>query len=148
MSAKQTAKKPAFDFDMTKAFGDFKMPEFKMPGFDVEAMMATQRKNMEAAAAANQRAFEGVSAIMRLQAEVARESAEGAMKAMSDVAAATPEDRVAKQADMAKTAYASFFSNGKEVYDMAAKTADEAMSLINDRFTANIDESKAMFAAK
>lgn len=144
MSAKQTAAaKPAFDFDMFKSLG-----QFKAPGFDMEAMMATQRKNLEAAAAANQRAFEGMSAIMQRQAEVAREGAETAMKAMSDVAAATPEDRMAKQADFAKSAYTTFFANSREVYDMASKTADETFGLINDRMTATIDESKKAFAAK
>ena len=146
MSAKQSAAaamKPAFDFDMFKSFG-----QFKAPGFDVEAIMATQRKNLEAAAAANQRAFEGMSAIMRRQAEVARESAETAMKAISDVAAATPEERLTKQADFAKATYASFFQNSKEVYDMAAKTADETIGLVNDRMTATIDETKSTFATK
>ena len=143
MSAKQTAAKPAFDFDMFKSFG-----QFKAPGFDMEAMMATQRKNMETAAAANQRAFEGMSAIMRRQAEIVREGAESAMKSFTDVAAASPEDRMAKQADFAKQAYASFFENSREVYDMAAKTADETMGLINGRMTATIDESKAAFAQK
>jgi len=144
MTAKQSAaSKPAFDFDMFKTFG-----QFKAPGFDIESIMATQRKNLEAAAAANQRAFEGMSAIMRRQAEVARESAESTMKAMTDVAACSPEERATKQADFAKTAYTSFFQNSKEVYDMATKTADETIGLINDRMTATIDESKAVFAAK
>lgn len=143
MSAKQTAAKPAFDFDMSKAFG-----QFKMPGFDMEAMMATQRKNMEAAAAANQRAFEGMSSIMRRQAEIVRESAESAMKTVSDVAAATPEERMTKQADFAKSAFSSFFENSREVYDMAQKTCDESASLINSRLTATIDESKTAFAQK
>lgn len=143
MSAKQTAAKPAFDFDVFKSFGDF-----KVPGFDMETMMATQRKNMEAAAAANQRAFEGMSAIMTRQAEIVRESAESTMKTISDVAAATPEERMTKQADFAKKAYASMFENGREVYDMAQKTCDESVSLINDRMTATIDETKTVFAKK
>jgi phasin family protein len=138
-----TAAKPVFDFDVFKTMG-----QFKAPGFDMEAMMATQRKNMEAAAAASQRAFEGMSAIMRRQAEVARESAETTMKAMSECASCAPEERVAKQADFAKSAYTNFFANSKEFYDMAAKTADETMGLINDRMTATIDESKKAFAAK
>lgn len=144
MSAKQTAAKtPAFDFDMFKNFG-----QMKAPGFDMEAMMATQRKNLEMAAAANQRAFEGVSAIMQRQAEVARDSAETTMKAMTDVAGAAPEERVAKQADFAKSVYESFFANSREVYDMAAKTADETIGLINARVAATIDESKVAFAQK
>ena len=111
MTAKTTAAKPAFDFDMFKSLG-----QFKAPGFDVEAIMATQRKNLEAAAAANQRAFEGMSAIMRRQAEVARESAEKTMKAMTDVAAAAPEERLGHAAapDMSLTENAMLTGSVRE----------------------------------
>jgi phasin family protein len=141
--AASTAMKPAFDFDMFKSFG-----QFKVPGMDMESMMATQRKNLEAAAAANQVAFEGISAMLRRQAEVAREGAEAGMKAVTDLSAAAPEERAAKQADLAKNAYASFFANGREVFDMATKTANETLGLINARITATIDESKTAFAQK
>lgn len=143
MTAKTSTTKSPFDFDMFKTF-----EQFKVPGFDIDAIMASQRKNIEAAAAANQRAFEGMSALVRRQGEVARESAEAGMKAFSEVSAASPEDRIAKQADFAKAAYSSFFANGREIFDMAAKTADEAIGLINDRVTANIEESKKVFASK
>ena len=143
MTAKQSAAKPTMDFDVFKSFG-----QFKAPGFDMEAMMATQRKNLEAAAAANQRAFEGMSAVMQRQAEVAREAAESAMKAMSDVAAAAPEERAVKQADFAKDAYSTFYANSKEMFDMVSKTADESFGLISQRMTASIDESKKAFAQK
>ena len=143
MTAKTTGEKSAFGFDMFKAF-----EQFKIPGFDVDAIMASQRKNVEAAAAANQRAFEGMSALVRRQTEVARETAEAGMKAFSDVSAAAPEERLAKQADFAKSSYSAFFANSKEIYDMATKTADEAIALLNDRVTASIEESKKVFVAK
>lgn len=142
-AAKQTATpKSAFDFDMNNAF-----TQFKIPGFDIEAIMATQRKNIEAAAAANQRAFEGMSALVQRQTEVAREVAEGATKAMTDLSAAAPEQRVAKQADYAKSAIEAFMTNGREMFDMASKTADEASALVNARITATLDEGKAAAAA-
>ena len=77
MTAKTTGTKSAFDFDMFKVF-----EQFKIPGFDMDAIMASQRKNVEAAAAANQRAFEGMSALVRRQTEVARETAEAGMKGL------------------------------------------------------------------
>ena len=40
------------------------------------------------------------------------------------------------------------FDNGREMMDMASKTADEAVSLVNARFTASIDETKTVLAAK
>ena len=154
MTAKTaSAAKPAFDFDMFKAFNQFKAPGFDMKafgmqGFDFEAMMASQRKNMEAAAAANQKAFEGMSKIMTRQAEMAREAAESGMKAMSDMVAAQPEERMTKQADFAKSSYESMLANGKETYEMASKVADETMTLVSARAAAAMDETKAAFAQK
>lgn len=143
-AAKQTANpKPAFDFDMLRAFN-----QFKAPGFDMDAMMATQRKNMEAMSAAGQSAYEGMTALARRQAEVAKEAGEAVTKAMTDLAAAAPEERVAKQADLTKAAYTNFFDNGRKIMDMAAKTADEAVSLVNARFIASIDETKTVLATK
>ena len=137
-AAKQTATpKTVFDFGM-----------FKTPGFDMDAIMATQRKNMEAMSAAGQSAYEGMTALARRQAEVAKEAGEAATKAMTDLATATPEERVAKQADLTKAAFTSFFDNGREIVDMAAKIADDAVSLVNARFTDSINETKTVLATK
>jgi len=143
MTAAKTAAKPAFDFDMTKMFG-----QFKAPGFDIEAMMAAQRKNLEVAAAANQKAFEGITALATRQAEMMREGAETAMKVASEFAAAAPEERATKQADYMKSAYTTAVANGRETYDMASKLADETFAMVNDRVTATMDETKKVFAAK
>ena len=51
MTAKTSTTKSPFDFDMFKTF-----EQFKVPGFDIDAIMASQRKNIEAAAAATKRA--------------------------------------------------------------------------------------------
>ena len=142
-SKQTTTPKPAFDFDMFTAFN-----QFNAPGFNVDAIMATQRKNMEAMTAAGQSAYEGITALARRQAEVAREAAVFATKAITELAAAPPEERVAKQPELTKTAYIYMFDNGREMMDMAAKTADEAVSLVNARFTASIDETKTILAVK
>ena len=59
---------PTFPFlenDFSKMFS-----EFKIPGFDMQALVATQRRNIEAVTAANQLAVEGVQAVMRRQTEI------------------------------------------------------------------------------
>src|SRR5260370_42061751 len=65
----------AFDigkaFDMSKAFG-----EMKLPGIDVEAVAASQRKNLEALTQANQLAVEGAQSLARRQVEIARQAAD------------------------------------------------------------------------
>ena len=49
-----------FDFDMIKMMGDFRFRPF-----DVEAMMACQRRNIEALSQANQLTVEAVQAVAR-----------------------------------------------------------------------------------
>jgi len=52
-------------FDFSKTMGDL-----KIPGFDVQAIMDAQRKNIEALTAANQTAVQGMQAGAQQQAEI------------------------------------------------------------------------------
>lgn len=132
--------KSMFDMDFTKY-----MTDFKMPGFDVDALMATQRKNLEAITAANQRALEGFGAITRRQSEMARETVETYSRAFGGLTAdGSPEERLARQADVMKDAFEQGVTNFRELADIATKTSDEAMGLIGDRVTASFDEAKTI----
>lgn len=52
-------------FDLSKMLGDM-----KVPGFDMQAAMDAQRKNIEALTAANQTAVQGMQAGAQQQAEI------------------------------------------------------------------------------
>ena len=87
-----------FDFDVTKM-----MTDFHFRPFDVEALMACQRRNIEALSQANQLAVEGVQAVTRRQIEIARQALEGVSALFSDMAQpSSTEDRIAKNAEFAK----------------------------------------------
>src|SRR5215469_1508796 len=87
-----------FDFDVTKFFADFRYKPF-----DVEAVWAAQRRNIEALSQANQAAVEGVQALARRQIEMTRETFEGFSALMRDLAQPVPvEDRIAKNTEYAK----------------------------------------------
>ena len=58
-----------FDFDVTKMMADFRFCPF-----DVEALMACQRRNIEALTQANQLTVEAVQAVARRQIEIARQT--------------------------------------------------------------------------
>src|SRR5262249_50489451 len=89
-----------FDFDLSKAMADF-----RVPGIDVDAVVATQRKNIEALTQANQLALEGVQAVARRQVEITRQALEEFSAYVRELAApGSPEDRLAKQAEISKTA--------------------------------------------
>jgi phasin family protein len=140
--AKQPTGNPFLDLDMTKALSDF-----KVPGIDIDSVMATQRKNIEAVTAANQLAFEGLQAVVRRQTEILRQSMEEVGSMMSDViAAGSPEDKVAKQTELVKAAFEKALANMKELSEMVAKSNTEAADVLSKRVSESLDEVKAAIA--
>ena len=128
------------NMDITKMMADF-----KLPGLDMDGLMATQRKNIEAVQAANKLAMEGLQAIAQRQTEILRQTMEEMSKMMSEMmSAGTPEDRVAKQADLMKTAFERALSNMREMAEMIAKSNTEAAEVISTRVSENLEEIKSM----
>ena len=100
-----------FDFDVTKMFADFRYRPF-----DVEAVWAAQRRNIEALSQANQLAVEGVQAVARRQIELTRETFEGFSALLRDLAQpASAEDRIAKNTEYAKQMLEKGVNHGREV---------------------------------
>jgi len=139
------AKNPFLDFDMQamqKMMGDM-----KMPAFDWEAIMAANRRNMEAFAQANQLAAEGAQAIFRRQGEILKSTMEDANRQVKTMLAdGTPEDRVARQTDAIKTAFEQAISNYREMIEMASKANAEALSVMSKRVSESLDELKGAVA--
>lgn len=135
-------KNPFFDIDFTKIAADY-----KIPGLDVEALVGAQRRNIEAITAANQLAFEGLQAVGRRQAEILRQTLEETAAVLRDaVAQGTPEEKLAKQTDLAKQAFEKALANMKELADLLAKSNQDAAAVISARVTASIDEVKTLLA--
>lgn len=139
------AKNPFLDFDMQsmqKMMGDM-----KMPAFDWEALMAANRRNMEAFAQANQLAAEGAQAILRRQGEILKGAMEDANRSLKTMLAdGTPEDRVARQTEAMKTAFESAISNYREMVEMASKSNAEALTVVSKRVSESLDELKGVLA--
>ncbi|MBP2294522.1 phasin family protein [Azospirillum rugosum] len=140
--AKQSSGNPFLEFDVSKVLGDY-----KVPGMDVEAILASQRKNIEAVTAANQLAIEGLQAVLRRQAEIVRASVEEAGTYVNQVVAAgTPEEKAAKQAELVKVAFEKALSNIKELAELVAKSNTEAADVLSKRVSESLDEVKAAIA--
>lgn len=139
------AKNPFLDFDMQamqKMMGDM-----KMPAFDWEAIMAANRRNMEAFAQANQLAAEGAQAIFRRQGEILKATMEDANRQVKTMLAdGTTEDRVARQTDAIKTAFEQAMANYREMVEMASKANAEALSVMSKRVSESLDELKGVMA--
>lgn len=131
-----TTSKNGF-FDVSKVMSDF-----RMPGIDLEAVAASQRKNIEALTQANQLAVEGVQAVVRRQVEIARQAMEEFSTMFRDFVQpnGSPEDRLAKQAEYSKQALEKGLSNARELTELMTKANTEAFNVINKRVTESLDE--------
>jgi len=140
MAAKQTEQ--FFDFDVSKYLGDF-----KVPGVDVETIVASQRKNIEALTQANKLAFEGLQNVVKRQVEILRQAMDEVATVSKNFAEpGTPQDMAARQAEFAKDAFERALGNARELAEMVAKANTEAFDLLNKRFTQSLDEAREVFS--
>lgn len=139
--AKPTAY-PFFELDVSKL-----VSEFKIPGVDIDALAASQRRNIEAVSAANQLAIEGFQAVVRRQAEILRQTLEESSSLISELmGAGSPEDKLAKQAELVKIAFEKALANMRELAEMVAKSNTEASNVISKRVSESLEEFKAIVA--
>ncbi|MBX6366579.1 MAG: phasin family protein [Rhodospirillales bacterium] len=123
-------------FDMTRVMADFRVPTL-----DVDAMVASQRKTIEALTQANQVAVEGVQAVARRQVEMARQTIEDLTGLFREIAQpGTPEEKLAKQAEAAKNALEKGVANARELAELVAKANTEAFNVLNKRVAEGLDE--------
>jgi phasin family protein len=126
------------DFDITKYVGDL-----KVPGVDVEAMVSSQRRNIEALTQANRLAFEGVQAVFKRQVEIIRQSVEETARVARELTeASTPQEKAIRQAELTKEAFERALANARELSEIIAKSNSEAFDLLNRRFAQILDEIK------
>ncbi len=131
---------PFASIDFTKFMADF-----KLPAFDVEKLMAAQRKNFEAIASANKLAAEGVQTVFQRNAEIMRENVEeltSLVQSMSE--AGEPQDKATRQADLTKGAYQRAVTNLKAINDTVTKTNDKVFNVLSKRVVESLDEAKGL----
>ena len=131
---------PFFDFDVTKMFADFRFRPF-----DVEAVWAAQRRNIEALNQANQLAVEGVHALAKRQIEMTQQALEDISTHVREMTQpSSTEDRFAKHAEFTKKMIDKGLTHGREVAALATKAGTEASEVLQKRTTEGLDEMKAM----
>ncbi len=157
---------PFLDGDFGKQFANFMDPskfvaqmeqldfakfaeQFKLPGVDTKALLSIQQKNFEAVAAANKLAVEGVQAFVTREVEIARQAMEDTSNAVSEITAAdTAEAKLAKQAELAKTAYDKACSNARELTELGVKSNSDAAALLTGRVSEALSEINAQVTPK
>ena len=133
------------EFDPSKVVAEFSnaLKQYKLPNVDLDSVVASQKKNMEALTSANRVAFEGLQAVARRQAEILQETMNEASKAVDALAkAGSPPEMAAKQAELTKNAFERALSNMRELAELVAKSNQDATNTVNARISASLDEIK------
>ncbi|PWR25995.1 phasin family protein [Zavarzinia aquatilis] len=131
---------PFFNFDVKKFAGDL-----KLPNVDLDSIVASSRKNIEALTQANRIAFEGFQAVAKRQVEIMRETMTEAASVLRNVMSGNPSD--AKVApEVLKKAFEAALANMRELAEMTSKANSEAFDVIQKRVTDSIEELKSLTA--
>ncbi len=126
-------------FDFQSLFGNA-----NMPGFDVEAVLAAQKKNVEAVIGANQIVAEGYQAVAKRQAELAQATLKDTQARVTEMmSGASPEERMAKQAELVKFSIEQASQSMYEVSEVLRKSQAEAFALIKRRMDESVEEIKS-----
>ena len=134
------ARPNPFDFDVTKIFADFRFRPF-----DVEAVWAAQRRNLEALSQANQLAVESMQTVAKRHIELTRETFEGFSTLWRDLATpASTEDRIAKNTEYVKQMLEKGVKHTGEIATITAKAGTKAAEILHKRANESLDEIRAL----
>lgn len=130
-------------FDPSKIADDLvgKLPWLAIPGVDVEAVMATQRKNIEALADASRTTWEGAQSVGKRQAEIFQETMNhtaGSLEALAK--AGTPLDIATRQAELMKEGFEKALRSMRELAEMVSKAQLDAVGAIGNRVVRSLHE--------
>ena len=122
--------------DFAKQFADF-----KMPGFDADALMAAQKKNMDTLVEANKAAAAGYQELFKKQVAIFEETIAEAKQGMKSFEGNTLDADAAKaQGEVAKAAFEKALGNMQALAEAAQKANSEAYEIVAGRVKDSVNE--------
>ena len=112
-----------------------------IPALDIKTLMETQRRNFQAMTQAGQMAMTGWQAMAQRQAEMISNMTQTNTDALQQIMKeGTPEEKIARQADVFKRAYEISVAQSREMTQMMTQTTREAAELIQKRVKGTVSE--------
>jgi phasin family protein len=141
-----------FTFDVEKMTEFFKQNDFtkqlasmKMPGFDAEALLSAQQKNMDALVEANKAAAAGYQDLFKKQMAIFEDTMAEAQKHMKGFDATKLDPEAAKaQTEIAKAAFEKALGNMQALAETAQKANTEAYEIVSARIQESLAELRDM----
>jgi phasin family protein len=118
----------------------------KMPNmhFGMREMMESGRKSIQACTEAQQVAAQSMQVIMQRQSEILSQLVQDQSTLAKEIMnEGTPEEKIARGAELIREAYEKTVHGTREVGDIANKSVREAMDIINDRVATAFSEIKS-----
>ena len=117
---------------------------FSASPFDMKDFMESGRKSVQAFADAQQLAIESAQTIMQRQTEIISQLVQDQTQITRQILAeGTPEEKIARGANLAREAYEKTVCGVMEVGDIASKSAREACDILNGSVAACLEEIKS-----
>ncbi|MBP7242170.1 phasin family protein [Amaricoccus sp.] len=137
-----------FSFDVEKLTDFFKQNDFtkqlstmKVPGFDTEAVLSAQQKNMDALVEANKAAAAGYQDLFKKQMAIFEETMSEAGKHLKSFDATKLDAESAKaQGELAKAAFEKALANMQALAESAQKANTDAYEIVSARIKESLGE--------
>lgn len=114
---------------------------------DMRQMMEAQRLNFQAFSEAGKLAMTSWQALAQRQADMVSTFAQTQTEIFREsMKEGTPEDKMARQADMFKRAYETSLETSREMADMMMKTNREASDMLQKRVKGTLNDIRGMIA--
>jgi len=118
--------------------------EMKLPKVDIEAVLAHNRKNLEALEKSAKASAAGASSVLSRQREVLTETLNEIVDmAESYRASSNPQELIARQAEFARKSFEAAVKNAGEVADIVRKSGQESIDILRERMRESLEEIRA-----
>jgi phasin family protein len=141
------AKQQHSPYDMTDLAK--MMRDYQMPGVDWQELMASQQKNVAALTRANQLLMQGAQTVMQRQVEILQKAMSEAVEASRELMKeGDPQAGAQKRFELARASFEAAVKNMRELAELAAKSNQEALEVINKRAVESFEEIKKSLEQK
>lgn len=121
------------------------MDKFTMPGFDMNALIEMQRKNIAMFAAVNQTACESLQTLFLRQGELIRQGFEETTALMNTITMAqTPQEKIMHQAKALKTVVNNCMANTADANETYAKYSTQVIKTVNVHMDEGLGEFRGL----
>lgn len=115
----------------------------KVPGVDMDVLVASQRDNLEALGVANRAALEGMKAVGEWQMRILQQTVQELSTCIKGLpSVGSPQQMVAAEAELAKKAFETAVREMRELAEILTRANQLATDAIVKRIPESLDEIK------